>query len=484
MPWLALVVVVMAMAAAWLVHLVLTRYWPNPCNKAAQGARLPPGSRGFPLIGESLEFFAGSPSLELLPFFKRRQERYGPIFKTNLLGENLIVSLDPELNNLIFQQEEKLFQIWYPESLMRILGADCIIATLGSFHKHLRSLVLRLFGPENLRLVMLHDVQRIAHASLLSWLHQPSIELKQATSSMIFSVTAKRLISYDESSSSEGKLWMQFNAFLQGLLAFPLYIPGTAFYKCMQGRKNVMKILRKLLDERKKDAHRGSIDFLDLLIDDLKEKKHLMNENFALDLLFLLLFAGFETTSSGITAALRFLSDDPKALQELIEEHDNIQERRDDPDSEITWEEYKSMKFTSHVIHEALRLGNIAPVMFRKAIEDVHIKGYTIPKGSKIMINPSSAHLNPKIYNDPNAFNPWRWKDRAEPVGGASKEFMVFGGGLRLCVGADFAKMQIAIFLHCLVTKYRWKVIKEGTMVLSPGLQFPDGFHIQLLPKA
>jgi cytochrome P450 family 26 subfamily A len=79
-----------------------------------------------------------------------------------------------------------------------------------------------------------------------------------------------------------------------------------------------MKILRKLLDERKKAAHRGSIDFLDLLIDDLKEKKHLMNENFALDLLFLLLFAGFETTSSGITAALRFLSDDPKALQELI----------------------------------------------------------------------------------------------------------------------------------------------------------------------
>jgi cytochrome P450 family 26 subfamily A len=55
---------------------------------------------------------------------------------------------------------------------------------------------------------------------------------------MIFSVTAKRLISYDESSSSEGKLWMQFNAFLQGLLAFPLYIPGAAFYRCMQVIKN------------------------------------------------------------------------------------------------------------------------------------------------------------------------------------------------------------------------------------------------------
>ncbi|KAM0826587.1 hypothetical protein ACQ4PT_068790 [Festuca glaucescens] len=284
----------MAAMAAWLIHLALTRYWPNPCSKATPSPRLLPGSRGLPVIGESLEFFARSPSLELLPFLKRRLERYGPIFKTNVIGEDLIVSLDPELTNLVFQQEEKTFQIWYPESMMRIMGANCIVATLGSFHKHLRSLVLRLFGPENLRLVLLRDVQRTARASLLSWLHQPSIELKQATSS---------------------------------------------------GRKNVMKISRKLLHERKKAPHRESADFLDLLIEDLNEKKHLMNETFALDLLFLLLFAGFETTSSGITAVLRFLTDDPKALQELT------------------------------VIHEALRLSNIAPVMFRKATKDVHIKG-------------------------------------------------------------------------------------------------------------
>ncbi|VAH34178.1 unnamed protein product [Triticum turgidum subsp. durum] len=449
MPWVVLVAMA-ALLAAWFIHFVIRWNTSPPCKA---GAMLPPGSRGLPVLGESLEFFARSPSLELTPFLKRRLDRYGPIFRTNLIGEDLIVSLDQDLNNLVFQKEEKLFQIWYPESLMRIMGADCIIATLGTFHKHLRTLVLRLFGPENLRMVLLHEIQQTAQANLLSWLDHPSIEVKEATSSMIFSITAKRLISYD-SSSSDGKLWKQFDAFLQGLLAFPLYIPGTAFYKCMQGRKNVMKILKELLNERKKATCWESVDFIDILINDLKEKKTLMNEKIALDLLFLLLFAGFETTSSGITATLKFLSSDPKALQEL------------------------------KVIHEALRLANIAPVMFRKATDEVHIKGYTIPKGSKIMVNPSSIHLDPTIYKDPNAFNPWRWKDTTEPVGGSSKEFMAFGGGLRLCVGADFAKLQMAIFLHCLVTKYSWKVIKGGTMVLSPGLQFPCGFHIQLLPKS
>ena len=112
------------------------------------------------------------------------------------------------------------------------------------------------------------------------------------------------------------------------------------------------------------------------------------------------------------------------------------------------------------VIHEALRLANIAPVVFRKAKQDVQIKGmhlffftmffsekqrakvstyhvighwldvliypgicdltlnlymrvgYTIPQGSKIMICPSAAHMNPKVYEDPSVFNPWRWKVR------------------------------------------------------------------------
>lgn len=40
---------------------------------------------------------------------------------------------------------------------------------------------------------------------------------------------------------------------------------------------------------------------------------------------------------------------------------------------------------------------------------------------------------------------------------GASKNFMAFGGGMRFCVGTDFTKVQMAVFLHCLVTKHRFK---------------------------
>uniref|UniRef100_A0A0D3HBP2 Cytochrome P450 n=1 Tax=Oryza barthii TaxID=65489 RepID=A0A0D3HBP2_9ORYZ len=447
-PCIALVTAGMAVlaTACWLViRLVFVKGNTDrrPCE--ADGMRMVPGSRGLPIIGETLEFLALSPSLQIPAFFQR----------------HLIVSLDPEVTNFVFQQEERLFQMWYPDSFIRIIGTDSLIRTHGLLHRHIKNLALRLFGPENLRREIIHDVQKTVEASLSSWLNQPSIELKEAVSSMIFKVTAKKLISYD-SSTSDGKMWKQYDAFTQGLFAFPLCIPGTAFYKCMQGRKNVIKMLKEILDERKNtEEHHESVDFFDVIEEVKAENPDQMTENAALDLLFLLLFASFETTSSGVTAMLIFLTDNPEALQELIEEHNNIRKRKADKNSEITWEEYKSMKFTSHVIHEALRLASIAPVMFREAIEDVHIK---------VLI--CCMHVAIYVRNIP------------EPASGASKDFMAFGGGLRLCVGAHFAKLQMAVFLHCLVTKSSWKAIKGGRMALSPGLRFPEGFHIQLFPKA
>lgn len=94
-------------------------------------------------------------------------------------------------------------------------------------------------------------------------------------------------------------------------------------------------------------------------------------------------------------------------------------------------------------------------------------------------------------------------------VNGATKHFMAFGGGMRFCVGTDFTKVQMAVFLHCLVTKYRWhflwssrdmwmnwcrkinlgdelvrwEVVRGGNTARTPGLQFPDGFYIRMRDK-
>ncbi|KAL4579356.1 hypothetical protein LXL04_015498 [Taraxacum kok-saghyz] len=74
-------------------------------------------------------------------------------------------------------------------------------------------------------------------------------------------------------------------------------------------------------------------------------------------------------------------------------------------------------------------------------------------------------------------------KSRRMDQKGASKNFMAFGGGMRFCVGTDFTKVQMAVFLHCLVTKYGWQMVRGGEIVRIPGLQFPKGFHVEFTEK-
>ncbi|CAD6273248.1 unnamed protein product [Miscanthus lutarioriparius] len=102
--------------------------------------------------------------------------------------------------------------------------------------------------------------------------------------------------------------WKCFDACTRVLLAFPLCVPGTAFYRCMQEQ----------LGARRNNPELESVDFFDLVIHELHKPDSELNENIVLDLLFLMLFASHETTFIGLTAILMFLTDDPKALQELM----------------------------------------------------------------------------------------------------------------------------------------------------------------------
>ncbi|KAF6163857.1 hypothetical protein GIB67_024712 [Kingdonia uniflora] len=340
------------------------------------------------------------------------------------------------------------------DSFKELFGLITDIVAHTVVHKYLRSLVLRTFGPENLRENLLPEIEQITRKYFQLWSKQPSIELKEGISTMIFELTAKKMISYDEVKSGH-KLRENFVNFTEGLISFPLNIPGTIYYKCLQGRKKAMKLLKDMLTKRRAKAsfEKGHGDFMDHVIEELKKEENIFTQGFALDLLFVLLFASFETSSSILTVAFKILADYPLVVEELT------------------------------VISEMVRLVNIVPRLFRRTINDVEINGYTIPAGWAVMICLPSVHLNPAKYEDPLVFNPWRWEQPGMDSSARSKNYIPFGGGPRFCTEADFANLQMAVFLHCLVTKYRWMIVKGGDIVRRPGLIFPYGIHIQLTEK-
>ncbi|KAE8055261.1 hypothetical protein FH972_012112 [Carpinus fangiana] len=343
--------------------------WRNPRCKG----KLPPGSMGLPLLGESLQFFSPNTSSDVPPFIKERVDRHGPIFRTNLVGRPVVISTDPDLNYFVFQQEGHLFQSWYPETFTEIFGRQNVGSLHGFMYKYLKNMVLNLFGPESLK-KMLPEVEKSATRGLHRWSCEDAVELKDATASMIFDLTAKKLISYEADNSSEN-LRENFVAFIQGLISFPLDIPGTAYHKCLQGRKRAMGMLKRMLQERRAMHRKQQSDFFDYVLEELKKDGTILTEEIALDLMFVLLFASFETTSLALTLAIKFLSDHPLVLKQLTEEHEAILNNRENADSGLTWKEYKSMTFTFQFINETVRLANIVPGIFRKALRDIQFKG-------------------------------------------------------------------------------------------------------------
>ncbi|XP_062107295.1 cytochrome P450 87A3-like isoform X2 [Humulus lupulus] len=401
-----------ALIAVWVSHWVYI--WQNPkCNW-----KLPPGSMGFPLIGETLEYFTPHSLYDIPPFIKKRITRYGSLFRTNLVGQNIVVSTDPEFNYHIFKNEGKSFLFWYPESFTEIFGGQDILTYHGVVHKYLKNLVLHLVGPENLKAKLLSEMEEMTRKHLTSWARcGTTVDIKQVSSEMVFNYFAYKLIGYDGLEGTR-KLRENFSAIINGIISFPLSIPGTAYHACLQGRKNALKMIKEKFDERKASNKKYG-DYLDHLLEEVKKEDTILTEEIAVNLVFGLLFATYETTSTALTLAVKFISDHPRVQAELAIEHMQIIKNRQRKDSQITWQEYRSMTFT--------HMGN-------------------------------ELHLG-------------------------SKTFMGFGGGVRLCVGADFAKVQLAIFIHQLVLNLRWTVVKGGDIIRKPTLTFPNGLHLQILEK-
>lgn len=444
---------------------------------------LPPGSMGLPFIGETLQYLSPFKSSNVGPFLHKRISRYGDVFKTHIFGQPTIITSGVETNQFVFQNEGRLFKCAYPDSLVSILGKKTLLEIHGPMHLKLRRLILSLVGIENLKANLLQDVEKQVIESLDTWEEGNIIQLKDETEKITFNLIMKELISLDSGTSESQNLLKSYSHFMAGLISVPIKIPGTSYSKCLKGREQVLSALKIVISERRKEKRIVKQDFLDQVLEKADENEEQFNDQVVLDFLFGFLYAGHDTTSIAMTLAVKYLTETPRALHELREEHETIlrEKRRKGSELFITWEDYKSMAFTRNVINETLRLSNVGPFVFRECIQETEIKGYRVPKGWKVVACTIAVNLDPSIHFEPLTFNPWRWQECTSN----GNNFQAFGGGLRSCLGSELAKLEMGVFLHHLVTKFRWEKASgcKEAIVRCPSVVFQNGYPINLIKR-
>lgn len=428
---------------------------------------LPPGTMGWPVFGETTEFLKQGPN-----FMRNQRARYGNTFKSHILGCPTIVSMDPELNRYILMNEGKGFVPGYPQSMLDILGKCNIAAVNGSTHKYMRGALLSLISPTMIKQLLLPNIDEFMRFHLSNW-DDKIINIQEKTKEMAFLSSLKQIAGIESGSMSQ-EFMQEFFKLVLGTLSLPIDLPGTNYRRGIQARKNILSMLRQLIDERRasketKDDMLGSL----MRTHDNKDK---LSDDEIIDQIITILYSGYETVSTTSMMAVKYLHDHPHVLQELRKEHVAIREGKR-PEDPIQWEDYKSMKFTRAVIFETSRLATIVNGVLRKTTKEMEISGFVIPTGWRIYVYTREINYDPLLYPDPLTFNPWRWLEKSLE---SQNNFFIFGGGTRQCPGKELGMAEISTFLHYFVTKYRWEEVGGDKLMKFPRVEAPNGLHIRV----
>ncbi|KAG4933103.1 hypothetical protein AAZX31_17G129800 [Glycine max] len=429
---------------------------------------LPPGTMGWPYIGETFRMYSQDPTI----FFATKIKRYGSMFKSHILGYPCVMISDSEAAKFILNKDQ-LFKPTYPASKERMLGKQAIFFHQGAYHANLRRLVLRTVMPETIK-DLVSDIESIAQSCLKSCegkLITTFLEMKTYT----LNVALLTIFGRDENLCGED-LKRCYYTIERGYNSMPINLPGTLFHMAMKARKELAQIFTQIISTRRNMKQ----DHNDLLGLFMSEKSGLTDEQI-IDNIVGVIFAARDTTASILTWILKYLDENPCVLEAVTEEQESILRAKEESGEkmDLNWSDTKNMLITTRVIQETLRIASILSFTFREAIEDVEFQGHLIPKGWKVLPLFRIIHHSPDNFKEPEKFDPSRFEVAPKP-----NTFMPFGDGAHACPGNELAQLEILVLLHHLTRNYRWSIIGEKNRIQYGPFALPEnGLPIKLYPK-
>lgn len=436
----------------------------NPSNHPT----LPPGSLGLPVIGKSLQF------LQDPDFIIKQHEAHGAIFKTRLLGRPTIVIRGMEANQFVLTNENKYFVASWPPTTKALLGNLSLVIQTGELHRNRRKLLAQAFKPRTLSSYV-GAMSDIAQQYTQRWLQAETLTWYPELRNFTLDVACKLLVGLDQ--GSQTTLGQYFETWSGGLFSLPISLPWTQFGRAKRCRDLLLRELEDIIQARQSLSDPGS-DTLGLMIQARDEDGQGLSQEELKDNVLLMLFAGHETLTSAITSFCLLTAQHPEITARLRQE-----QQRWNTDSPLTLEVLREMTYLEQVLTEVMRL--VPPVggVFRSVLKTCEFGGYQIPEGWSVLCSIGGTHEDPGLYANPKQFDPERFSLETLAQQSAERQkfgYFPFGGGIRECLGKEFARLEMKIFAATLLRHYDWQLLPDQNLDLMvvPSPRPKDGLKV------
>ncbi|HEX3433959.1 MAG TPA: cytochrome P450 [Solirubrobacteraceae bacterium] len=411
------------------------------------GARhgLPPGPRA-PSLLQTLAWSV-APTWVMDNCAKRLGESFTLTFWPS--GMKLVMVSGPEAVKTVFTAPPDVAPSAAGNSPIRpVMGPSSVIVLTGAEHMRQRKLLLPPFHGERMREYE-STIVDATRKDMATWQLGRPMRLQEHTRAItlevilraVFGVEAERM---DALRTAIAGLLAPMRPWRMVLLALRMPSverPGGAIGDALDHLNAV--IYEELAKRRAQTDLAERTDILSLLLQARDEDGQPMTDAELRDELVTLLLAGHETTATSVAWAIERLVRHPDKLARLVAEIDA---------GDVAGDGYMTA-----VINETLRVRPVVPIVARMLQRELEVDGYTLPQGTRVTPSIYLTNRNARVYDEPQRFQPERFeRDAPETF-----SWIPFGGGIRRCIGASFAQLEMKLMLRTMLAELTPSVADE-----------------------
>ncbi|XP_035389033.1 cytochrome P450 26B1 isoform X1 [Electrophorus electricus] len=533
----ALLAAVSSVLPALLLLLAARQLWEfrwSITRDAACTLPLPRGSMGWPLIGETFHWLLQGSSFHI-----SRREKHGTVFKTHLLGKPVIRVTGAENIRKILLGEHTVVSTQWPQSTRIILGPHALINSVGDLHKKKRKILARVFSRGALE-TYLTRLQEIVKSETAKWCAElGSVDVYTATKSLTFRIAVRVLLGLHLEEPRIRYLSKIFEQLMSNLFSLPVDAPLSGLRKGKRARDILHSTMERIIEEKLAKQHSDEYcDAFDYMLSGAKESDYSLSMQELKEIAVELIFAAHSTTASASTSLILQLMRHPDVAERTRAEleaeglvldacgaclrckegsatrsngvpekcaevedtcpdfkitprfdktggFESFRDREDGHRSRfhvpyLSLDKLNQLTYLDYVVKEMLRY--LPPVSggYRTVLQTFELNGYQIPKGWSVMYSIRDTHETAAAYQKPELFDPERFSAERDESKNSRFSYVPFGGGVRMCIGREFAVIVLKTLCVELLATVEWSLATETypRMQTVPIVHPVNGLHV------